>query len=55
MGGNSCSLDLSADSGARAFPTIVPYSENNVFPKLVEKNQDFGKIFCKHSEKANSF
>ena len=39
MGGNSCSLDLTADSGARAFPTVVPYSEIVFFLNLLKKIQ----------------
>ena len=47
--------DLSALQGARANNYILPYSKSSVFPQLVEKIPDFGKIFYKHSEKANLF
>ena len=35
--------------------TVVPYSKNSVFPQIVEKNPDVGKIFYKHIEKVNLF
>jgi len=48
-----CSLSPSRSKGINY---ILPYSKSSVFPQLVEKKKpDFGKIFYKHSEKANLF
>ena len=43
-------LDLEA-----AFPIVVTYSKIDGFPQITENNLGIGKIFFKHSEKANLF
>ena len=55
MGGNSCSLVLSALQGARALITYSHIVKVAFFLNSLKKKPDFGKIFYKHIEKANLF